>query len=53
MLQGPAGWKAERARLCRDKAALQRECRALLDRLHLYQASVRTMPPVGLPKFTD
>jgi hypothetical protein len=38
--QAPAGWAKERARLARDKAALQRECRGLLERLQAYQAQV-------------
>lgn len=36
-------WRAERERLCRDKMALQRECRMLLERLQQLQS------PVGGP----
>ena len=39
LLQEPS-WKAERERLCRDKAALQRECRQLLERLQELQGLV-------------
>ncbi len=39
-----AAWKSERARMQRDKAALQRECKALLERLKKYEPAVRPSP---------
>lgn len=35
-----SAWKLERERVYRDKAALQRECKALLERLKEYEAAV-------------
>lgn len=39
-VQQESAWKAERAQLQQDKAALQRECRSLLERLRQYEAAV-------------
>lgn len=49
MCSQEASWKAEKERLCRDKMALQRECRQLLERLQELQGLVRQFCPSYRP----
>ena len=46
LLQEGKSWEAERERLTREKATLQRECRTLLERLQDLQAPVSQANPV-------
>ncbi|CAL5221311.1 g3481 [Coccomyxa viridis] len=48
--QQEVSWKAEREKLCRDKMALQRECRQLLERLQELQGQDARPSSAGSPQ---